>query len=456
MRRTSHRLGVLAAAAAITAAAVGQSPALGLTTHTKPGHRAAAAVATAAAVQVPGDFSGLGFDACQAPSQDEMDEWRSQSPYWGVGVYIGGENRSCPQPDLTSTWVSTQHHRGWHIFPIWVGPQAPEVGGTIGSCVDHAYSGSTMSPDNASARSEGVSAANHAVRRATGLGMAKGSTLFLDMESYKNDLSDCNQPVQNFQSGWSARLHAHGWKSGYYSSLATGINALDFVRTTFPGTYVMPDAVWFARHDDKANLDGSPYLSDSHWSSRRVHQYSLDVAKTYGTVTLTVDENAIAIGRGSQPGPARDTCGVDLDFTHYRTLSRGDRSTQVTAAQCLLRQQRLFPGRLTGRFDLTTARGVGRWQQRSGLPVTRHLDSRTWTSLLSAGSRPLVKRGSASDRVRFLQRGLTAALAEPLTIDGVFGTRTTSAVRAYQQAVDLPVTGIVDRATWTALQSGHR
>ena len=48
-----------------------------------------------------GVFIGLGFDACTAPSTRTMAAWGS-SPYRAVGVYIGGLNRGCSQPNLTA------------------------------------------------------------------------------------------------------------------------------------------------------------------------------------------------------------------------------------------------------------------------------------------------------------------------------------------------------------------
>jgi len=313
-----------------------------------------------------------------------------------------------------------------------------------------------MSARNGTARSQGISAANRAVAHARDLGIVRGSTLFLDIESYANDLSACNQPVQHFQSGWTSRLHRLGWKSGYYSSLKTGIYALDYVRTQFPGTYEMPDVVWFSVANGRADLAGSPYLDNRHWATQRMHQYRLHVHRTYAGDSFDLDENMIAIGRGSVAGPPRGTCGVDLDFTHYRALHRGDRSAHVAAAQCLLRRHSLYQGALDGRFDRATAAAVGRWQDRVGIPVDRTVKAATWASLLSAGGAPLVKRGSAGDRVRYLQRALTAALGKPVAVTGSFSAGTTDAVERYQRAVDLPRTGVVSRATWKALQHGLR
>ena len=462
MRRTTTRLAVLATAAGLAIAGLDHpafadtaAPASTPTTSTQEVLHASPA-RVSPPVKVPGSLDGLGFDACQAPSQATMDTWRTTSPYWGVGVYIGGENRSCQQPDLTRSWVRTQHDRGWNVVPIWVDLQAPSVGGSTGKCVDHHFTGTTMSRSNATARTQGSRAADRAIARARELGIAKGSTLFLDMESYKNDVSACNQPVQNFQSGWSKRLRSLGWRSGYYSSLSTGINALDFVRTQFPGTYVMPDAVWFAAANGKPNVDGGTYLHDRYWRGQRIHQYRLDVARTYGGIELTIDQNALDIGGGRKPGRALGTCGIDLDFPAYRSWQQGQTSPQVAAAKCLLRRHGLYDGTLTQRFNASLADGIGAWQDRVGLTVTERLNAGTWTTLLAAGDTPLAKRGSASDRVRYLQRAITAARGKSETINGLFGAHLAESVAAYQRRVGLPDTGVADGSTWSALQSGQR
>ncbi|MFO1065923.1 MAG: serine hydrolase [Pirellulales bacterium] len=61
--------------------------------------------------------------------------------------------------------------------------------------------------------------------------------------------------------------------------------------------------------------------------------------------------------------------------------------------------------------------------------------------------------GSTGDLVEALQRTLNArSPAKPnLSVDGDFGSGTEKAVREFQKAKELPVTGIVDRATWDAL-----
>src|SRR6185436_16305433 len=86
--------------------------------------QASAIAPSATPVSGPEEFTGLGFDACAAPSSRAMAAWES-SPYRAVGVYIGGLNRACSQPNLTAAWVGEQVAEGWHLIPIYVGRQAP-------------------------------------------------------------------------------------------------------------------------------------------------------------------------------------------------------------------------------------------------------------------------------------------------------------------------------------------
>ncbi len=63
---------------------------------------------------------------------------------------------------------------------------------------------------------------------------------------------------------------------------------------------------------------------------------------------------------------------------------------------------------------------------------------------------PIKPSAVARDVVRVIQQRIVD-LGTKLTVDGVYGTRTTTAVKAFQKDNGLPVTGIVDRNTWAAL-----
>ena len=61
---------------------------------------------------------------------------------------------------------------------------------------------------------------------------------------------------------------------------------------------------------------------------------------------------------------------------------------------------------------------------------------------------PVLKKGSTAPEVRDLQEALKSLGHDPGAIDGVFGARTESAVKAFQQACEIAVDGVVGRVTW--------
>lgn len=61
---------------------------------------------------------------------------------------------------------------------------------------------------------------------------------------------------------------------------------------------------------------------------------------------------------------------------------------------------------------------------------------------------PMLKRGSSDPAVRDLQQALKTLGYDPGSIDGAFGARTESAVKAFQTAREITADGIVGRVTW--------
>ena len=61
---------------------------------------------------------------------------------------------------------------------------------------------------------------------------------------------------------------------------------------------------------------------------------------------------------------------------------------------------------------------------------------------------PVLRKVSEDPAVRDLQEALKALGHDPGPVDGVFGVRTESAVRAFQQARGIAVDGVVGRVTW--------
>jgi hypothetical protein len=232
--------------------------------------RSAAAVAPGSQ---PGEvYTGLGFDACASPSTSQMSAWGA-SRYRAIGVYIGGANMACAQPNLSSAWVTRQSAAGWHLIPIYVGLQAPS-----NTCGCAAISSS-------SAAAQGVAAARDAVVQAQAVGLGAGNPVYFDMEGYDQS-STISSAVLTFLASWTSQLHAEGYKSGVYSSAASGIR--DLVGQAGAG-YGEPDDIWIA------SWNGTPSTADanvpsSEWPThQRLHQYSGAHNETYGGATINID-----------------------------------------------------------------------------------------------------------------------------------------------------------------------
>lgn len=400
----------------------------------------------------PGGFTGYAFDTCETPSQTVMDTWRVRSPYAAVGVYLAGVNRLCEvQANLTPAWVGTQIARGWRVLPITVGRQAACFESATAARIDPNPAG-----EYEAARRQGVAEANATVTASRAKGFAVGTTHWLDIEPFDTTDADCRRSMLRFVSGWTERLHALGYRSGLYSNVAGGITAVEGARTLSPGSYTLPDQLWFAHYNRQATTD-TTYLAANAWRRQRIHQYVGDVNRAYGGAELQIDLNWVDVGGGTRaPAPA-PTCGVRVDFAGYPTLRRGDVNRYVKAAQCLLKQQRVYAGSVSGRFDLATRRAVVRYQRALvAVADTGVLTRATWIALLSDGSAVFSKVGTGSQAVRRLQRALNAAVGARLTVSGVYERRTEAAVKVYQGGRGLPRTGVADGRTWTQLQAGRR
>lgn len=395
---------------------------------------------------MPGSFTGYAFDTCDAPSQQQMAAWREYSPYGAVGIYIAGENRACAeQPNLDAAWVANQAARGWRLLPLSVGPQAP--------CSDsHRWSKIDPSPVHgfAAAHAQGRAEATKAAVAARDLGIAPRSTLWLDLEAFDVSRARCREATLAYVSSWTQGLRDSGYASGMYSSAASGIRMLDRARTEAPGKYHLPRQIWVGdwnlRHDT-----ASAHLSQDGWVRGRVHQYAGPHDETYGGVTLQIDSSYMEVGGGTVAASAGGSCP---SLRTYPVLRDGDHTRPVAVLQCLLQRgdfRRLEP---TGEYTSATAQAVRAFQRSRSLPATGVTDRHTWTALLSAGSRPLLKYGSGVEAVRRLQEALEVGGGGRIPVTGVFGDGTQAAVRRYQRAHDLTTTGVVTADLWRLLQDG--
>ncbi|MET9886961.1 glycoside hydrolase domain-containing protein [Streptomyces sp. NPDC006430] len=239
-------------------------------------------------------FTGVGFDACTAPTQEVMDSWRAESPYGAVGIYIGGPARACAQPQLTASWIRRQAEAGWHLMPLWVGPQ-PWHSSSTG-----------LSTDPSEANEQGSAAADGAAAAARALGLGEGTVLYNDLENY-TDRTTWDPPVVAYLTAWTVRLHALGFRAAAYVSASSGAKALSAHHDQAPET--MPDVLWVAAWNGSASVSdadmGLPAGTHQWAGRRRAHQYRGDHDDTYGGVTINIDRNWIDLDPAAFGGPAR-------------------------------------------------------------------------------------------------------------------------------------------------------
>ncbi|WP_079177954.1 glycoside hydrolase domain-containing protein [Streptomyces mangrovisoli] len=227
-------------------------------------------------------FTGLAFDACTAPPAATLDAWRASS-YRALAVYVSGANRTCRQPELTSSWVTKVSRLGWRLLPVHKGLQPP---------CGARPSDTKISRTPATARAQGTAAARQATDQAKTLGMLPGSALYNDIENYSQTDSGCRTAVLSYLSAWTKELHRTGYVSGVYMNLTLGARQLAAAYAST--TYARPDALWIARYDDASSLTGWSGITDNAWAvHQRAKQYRGSHDERHGGVTVNVDSDRV-------------------------------------------------------------------------------------------------------------------------------------------------------------------
>lgn len=229
-------------------------------------------------------YTGLGFDACTAPSLETLATWYAYSPYKAVNIYIGGASRGCSQPNLTASWVSGAIAQGWVLIPTYVGLQAP--------C-------RTNYPnriDPAQAGAQGSAGADDAVVQLNALGLGMGNPVYFDMEAFSYSNTSCRQAVLDFLDSWTAQLHFRGYVSGVYGSAGSTIRAL--VSQLANPVFDQPDQLWIARWcQDPDNCDpttSDPEVPEDRWNDhQRIRQYRGGHVETWGGVSINIDNDNV-------------------------------------------------------------------------------------------------------------------------------------------------------------------
>jgi Domain of unknown function (DUF1906) len=225
------------------------------------------------------DGTGLGFDACAAPGETVMQAWLRHSHYQAIGIYIGGSDRACAQPNLTATWVSDEAAAGWHFIPLYVGPQV-------------AFHGEVTKPVN-----QAIAAAQDAAVQARLLGFGPGTPIYYDMEAYPSSRTTA---ALKFFTAWTTELHTLGYRSAVYSSSDSGVS--DLAANYTNSSVAVPDVIYDAWWNGVANTT-DPNIGTADWANhQRVHQFAGGLNQRHGGYTINIDKDYMDVQLGAGPG----------------------------------------------------------------------------------------------------------------------------------------------------------
>ena len=156
------------------------------------------------------------------------------------------------------------------------------------------------------------------------------------------------------------------------------------------------------------------------------------------TRAALLDENSVAM---------TESTGATASL--YETLKKGDQGTSVKTLQEKLKALGYLTGAADGRYGAGTVKAVEAFQKDNGLEATGRVDEDTMAALNAKEipARASFARGDIGDDVKALQERLKALGYLEGEADGNFGSKTEQAIRRFQQAKSIKVTGKADEET---------
>jgi Domain of unknown function (DUF1906) len=257
-----------------------------------------------------------GFDTCLAKSQTMLTGWWTGTPWYEIGMYLGGSVGHDKGCDDGTAAVDRALNTGYAVTLYWYGPQ--NGSGCQLSTFTHYFSSNTTTAYN-----QGVAEADLAKAAATAAGLPTLTRIFYDMEGYATSGTNCRTAAKSFINGWDHELAVNSpfWGAAYGSSCAS--YPTDWAGISDVPVAISPSGV-DARNPNGGIDNGSAYgylcLSDSLWvHDQRVGQFSTDTSDSNGNPLVyngvhlsSIDENCADSYLPSIFGTESQTCN-DID-----------------------------------------------------------------------------------------------------------------------------------------------
>ncbi|MBR0463073.1 MAG: peptidoglycan-binding protein [Clostridia bacterium] len=212
------------------------------------------------------------------------------------------------------------------------------------------------------------------------------------------------------------------------------------------------------------------YGMSGDWLQVNYNGQTAYISKAYVTLTSSADSGNVPVPTAAPTAAPTPTPGPTAVPVYTETLKVGSRGSSVTAMQNKLIALGYLSGPADGIFGTGTKTAVINFQRTASLradgvagPETLTVLDQAYNSLPSHSTTPVVtptpepenpsvlKKGSRGAEVTKLQQNLISLGYLTGKADGIFGTATQSAVRAFQAANGLKVDGQAGTKTLAAV-----
>jgi hypothetical protein len=220
-----------------------------------------------------------GFDTRVYPGEETMRAWRRDSPYEWVGYYLASP---CHR---ASSWSGTRpvlEQAGWGIAILYVGQQLFESAPDVPPDSTRPIVCSRTLLTDAQGRAD----ARDAIARARGEGFAPGSVVFLDVER----MSSVPESMLAYYRAWTDEMLRDGsYLPGTYAHQVNAAALFAAAQAVYAGAGRTDGPPFWISGGRGFTTEQPPYAVGLPFA--RVWQGTVDVDRTWGGVSLRIDEN---------------------------------------------------------------------------------------------------------------------------------------------------------------------